>query len=73
MGIDEDKLLNNVEEISGDLILYNKNPLFNSYITKFPEKLKSVSGKIICSKEQYSMFKDDILRVVPQQSHVTVY
>lgn len=73
MGIDEDKLLNNVEEINGDLILHSRNSLFNSYITKFPEKLKSVSGKIICSKEQYSMFKDDMLRVVPQQSHITVY
>ena len=73
MGIDEDKLLNNVEEINGDLILHSRNPLFNSYITKFPEKLKSVSGKIICSKAQYSMFKDDMLRVVPQQSRIMVY
>lgn len=73
MGIDEDKLLSNVEVINGDLILYNKNPLFSSYITKFPEKLKFVSGKILCSKEQYSMFGDDMLRVVPNKSQIIVY
>ena len=64
MGIDEDLLLQNVEVINGDLILHNKNKLFISSITKFPESLKTVTGKVVCSAEQYQQFGPDIDRVV---------
>lgn len=63
LGIDEDALLENVAIINGDLILNNKNPLFNSTITKFPPNLKMVSGRVYCDKDQYEKFKDDIIRV----------
>lgn len=63
MGIDEDILLQNVEVINGDLILHNKNELFSSSITKFPQSLTTVTGKIICSAEQYKKFGQDIDRI----------
>ena len=64
MNINEDALLQNVEVINGNLILDNKNSLFNSSITVFPPSLKKVTGKISCTKEQYQRFGDDIRRVV---------
>lgn len=73
MGIDEDALLSKVDVIDGDLFLYNRNPVFNSYITKFPENLKSVKGRILCTKEQFEKFKDDMLRVVANKSQISVY
>ncbi len=63
-GLDEDILLQNVRKINGNLILDNKNSLFNSRITKFPPKLESVSGRISCNKEQYQKFGADIERVI---------
>ena len=64
MNINEDALLQNVEVINGNLILDNKNSLFNSSITVFPPSLKKVTGKISCTKEQYQRFGDDMKRVV---------
>lgn len=64
MGINESQLLNEVSKIDGDLILYHKNPLFSSSIKVFPEKLKSVTGKIVCTKAQFELFKNDMLKVV---------
>ena len=72
LGIDEDLVLGNVEVINGDLVLFNKNKIFNSRITKFPEKLRSVKGRIVCSKEQYEKFKDDMLAVVQNSSQIVV-
>lgn len=68
MGINEDIMLQNVERIDGNFVLTNKNPLFSSTITKFPPNLKTVSGKIICSQEQFNMFKEDILRVTDKNT-----
>jgi hypothetical protein len=65
LGINEDSLLQNVEIIDGNLILSNNKRAFNSSgITKFPPNLKVVTGKVVCSEEQFENFKDDILRVV---------
>ncbi len=63
MNINEDALLQNVEVINGNLILDNKNPLFNSSITVFPPSLKTVTGKVSCTQEQYQRFGEDIRRV----------
>ena len=63
-GIDEDSILKNVSIIDGNFILHNKNALFDSKITIFPQKLQEVKGKIICSAQQYEKFKDDINRVI---------
>lgn len=63
-GIDENSLLKNVKEIEGNLVLTNKNSLFSSKITKFPPNLETVTGKVICSSEQYKKFGSDIDRVV---------
>lgn len=60
MGINEDVLLKDVEVINGDLILDNRNSLFNSSITEFPPSLKTVTGKIVCTKEQYQRFAAEI-------------
>ena len=73
MGIDENLLLENVENIEGDLILANKNKIFNSTITKFPPNLKQVKGRVICNKEQYEAFKDDIERVVSNKSMISIH
>ena len=63
-GLNEDDLLHNVKVINGNLILDNKNKLFNSRITKFPPKLEQVTGRISCTKEQYELFGADIDRVL---------
>ncbi len=60
MGINEDVLLKDVEVINGDFILDNKNSLFNSSITEIPPSLKTVTGKIVCTKEQYQRFAAEI-------------
>ena len=64
MGIVEDNLLSSVKVIDGNFTLFHKNPLFASSIQQFPPKLETVTGKVICSKEQFDRFADDILRVV---------
>lgn len=66
-GIDEDELLKNVSKINGDLILDNVSAVQNSRITKFPPNLKTVTGKICCTQEQFDRFHDDILRVIDGQ------
>ena len=63
-GLNEDILLSNVRVIDGNLILHNKNKLFNSRITKFPPMLETVTGKIQCTTEQYERFKPDIDRLI---------
>ena len=64
LGINEDALLGSVSKISGDLTLCHKNPLFASSLKVFPQSLKRVSGRVVCTQEQFSKFKEDILRVV---------
>ncbi len=73
MGIDENVILNNVEKINGDLVLFNKNKIFSSTITTFPPNLKEVTGRVVCSKKQYELFKDDIERVVTKPSMIKVH
>lgn len=63
-GLNEDDLLARVRVIDGDLVLYHKNKIFESRITKFPPMLKTVTGKIHCSVEQYERFASDIDRVI---------
>ena len=63
-GINENELLKNVKSIKGNLILQNKNVLFNSGITEFPPNLEYVGGRIVCSKEQYEKFKPQIDRLI---------
>jgi len=70
MGIDEDVLLSNVETIDGNLNLCDKNPLFNSRVTVFPPNLKRVTGRIVCSREQYDKFGDDIKRVIDDENKI---
>ena len=72
MGINEDIILEKVEKINKDFILYNKNNLFSSKLTKFPPNLKEVGGRIICTKEQYEQFKEDIHRVVKDKKKIIV-
>lgn len=72
MGIDESALLENVESINGDLILHDKNKLFSTTLAEFPPKLKRVTGRVVCSKEQYQKFKDNIDRVVDSQSMIKI-
>lgn len=73
-GLNEDDLLQNVRVIDGNFILDNKNPLFNSRITKFPPKLEIVSGKVSCTSDQFAKYKDDIMRVVDNnQSKVIIH
>ena len=73
LGIDEDALLENVSVIDGDLILTNKNNVFDSTISQFPPNLKTVNGRIECSKMQYEKFKDDFLRVVKDPSYINIH
>lgn len=74
MGIDEDQILSKVEKIDGDLILYNhSNKLFSTTITTIPPNLREVTGRVVCSKEQYERFKEDIHRVVRSESMIKVY
>lgn len=63
-GIDENALLKNVKIIDGNLYLTNKNSLLKSRITKFPPNLESVTGRVICSTEQYEKFGSEIEKVV---------
>ena len=63
-GLNEDELLRNVKVINGNFILDNKNKLFDSRITKFPQSLEQVTGKISCKQEQYERFGADIDRVL---------
>lgn len=72
MGIDENILLRNVEKINGDLYLYHRNKLFNSSMTEFPPSLKTVTGRVICTKEQYEKFGEDIRRIVANESMIKV-
>lgn len=72
LGIDENILLRNVEKINGDLHLYHKNKLFNSSLAEFPPNLKVVTGKVICNKEQFAKFGEDIKRVVANESMIKV-
>ena len=73
LGIDEDALLENVSVIDGDLILTNKNNVFDSTISQFPPNLKTVNGRIECSKMQYEKFKNDFLRVVKDPSYINIH
>lgn len=73
-GLDEDDLLRNVKTINGNFVLYNKNSLFNSRIKMFPPNLEKVTGKVLCSAEQYERFGEDIRRVVDgnlKKIHIT--
>lgn len=63
-GLNEDDLLAHVRVINGDLILNHKNKIFESRITKFPQELKEVTGRIHCTAEQYERFAADIDRVI---------
>lgn len=67
-GLNEDTLLQNVKVINGNLILDNKNSLYNSRITKFPPKLEKVTGRVVCSAEQFEKFGEDIKRVTGNDS-----
>lgn len=73
-GLNEDNLLKSVRVINGNLVLYNKNSLFNSRITQFPPNLETVTGKIHCTQQQYEKFGADIERVVGNnKSRVIIY
>lgn len=74
MGIEEDVLLRNVSKIKGDMMLYNKNFIYNSQIKEFPQKLEEVTGKVVCNQKQYDKFAEDINRVVNGDSkRIVVY
>ena len=62
-GFNEDDLLKDVKIIRGNFILDNKNPLYNSRITQFPQNLEQVTGRIVCNANQFEKFADDIRRV----------
>jgi len=74
IGISEDAILKDVKVIDGDMILDDKNKLFSSSITTFPPSLEKVKGKIICSKEQYEKYGEDLQRVAKNgNGKVVVY
>ena len=73
LGINEDVLLKNVEKIDGNWVLDNKNQLFNSSITTFPPSLKTVNGRIVCSKEQFDKFGADFQRVIGSNGKIIVH
>ena len=73
MGIDEDTLLQNVSKINGDMILDNKNVVYNSSLSVFPPNLKEVTGKISCTKEQYEKFGNDLNRVIKNKSNIIIH
>ena len=73
IGINEDSLLKDVRKIEGDLVLDNKNKLFSSSIKEFPKNLDSVSGKVVCSKEQYEKFGDNIQRVIKDKRNIIIH
>lgn len=62
-GFNEDELMKNVKEIKGNLILHSRNDLYTSRLSKFPENLESVKGRIVCTEAQFEKYKDDIIRV----------
>lgn len=66
-GLNENDLLRNVKVINGNLVLHNKNSLFNSRISQFPPNLEKVTGRVVCSSKQYEKFGEDIRRVVNNQ------
>lgn len=70
-GIDEDKLLENVKIIEGNLVLCNKSK-FNSTITQFPPDLQKVEGYIVCSQEQYKKYKRQMLKVVSSENQIII-
>ena len=72
LDINEDKLLEHVETINGNLNLYHKNDLFASHISKFPANLKKVKGNIECSEEQYEKFKEDFARVTNNPRQIRI-
>ena len=57
LGFDEDALLSVVSVIQKNF------DMRNMAVKSFPKNLKSVGGKIICTKEQYEKYKDDIIRI----------
>ena len=73
LGIDEDVLLANVYMIEGDWNLYVKGDLYNSRITTFPKNLKKVSGKIVCTEEQYKKFGENMLKVVSDPKKIIIH
>ena len=73
MGINEDKLLSNVKKIDGDFILDNKNKLYSSSIKEFPKNLEEVTGKIVCSKEQYEKFENKINKVIKNTNKIIIH
>lgn len=73
MGVNEDKLLENVSVVRGDLILDNKDVLLNSHITKIPEKLEKVTGKISCNRAQYEQFGDRLQQIAQNPKAITVH
>ena len=65
--------MENVSVVRGDLILDNKDALLNSHITKFPEKLEKVTGKITCTKAQYEQFGDRLQQVAANPKKIVVH
>ena len=41
-------------------------------MTEFPSSLKTVTGRVICTKEQYEKFGEDMKRVVMNESMIKV-
>lgn len=63
-GLNEDDLLKDVKVINGNFVLSTgKNKLFDSLITKIPENLEKVTGRVECSKTQYEKFGADLERI----------
>lgn len=73
LGVNEDKLLDNVSKINGDFIMDNKDKTMKSSISHFPEKLTQVTGKISCTKEQYEKFGEDIERVALNKGKIAIH
>ncbi|MBQ9246531.1 hypothetical protein IJ182_09720 [bacterium] len=64
MGFDEDALLSNLSVVEDTL------DLRNATISKFPTSLKSVNKMIVCSKNQFEKFKDDIIKVTTNEKGI---
>ncbi len=73
MGINEDTLLYDVKKVEGDLILDNKNKLFASSIKIFPQNLEEVTGKIVCSKNQYEKFGEEMNKVIKNKNNIIIH
>ena len=72
--IDEDFLLEKVSKINGDLILYNKNKLYNSSLSNFPPKLHTVTGRVYCTRKQFEKFQPAIIEAVNNDmSRILIY